>query len=146
MLKTQVILENRKDIRQVTKEILSEVKQEENTAVLALCGNLGSGKTTFTQELAKELGIAERVVSPTFVLEKIYKIRNDNRFSHLVHIDAYRISDEKELYTLGWSELLKYSSNLIVIEWAQRIKTALPKNTFYIYFKFIDENKREIQW
>src|ERR1700733_3565857 len=67
--------------------------------VVGLYGDLGSGKTTFTQAVAKILGITEVVNSPTFVIEKIYKLEHE-RFEHLIHIDAYRLEKSSELEKL----------------------------------------------
>lgn len=147
MVDTQVISKSKKGLSQIAEDILQEAEKTiSGAAILALYGNLGSGKTTFTQELAKVLGITERVISPTFILEKIYKLSGHSRFLHLIHIDAYRLESVDELKTLGWDELIKEKENLIVIEWADKIEEALPENTTRMYFKFIDEEKREIQW
>ena len=111
---------------------------------VALYGDLGSGKTAFIQGVAKALGIKENVLSPTFVIEKNYAIpRSDRR---LVHIDAYRLENAGELEHLGFNELVKDARNLIFIEWAERVKSLLPNETKGIYFKFIDENTREISF
>ncbi|MEK7505449.1 MAG: tRNA (adenosine(37)-N6)-threonylcarbamoyltransferase complex ATPase subunit type 1 TsaE [Patescibacteria group bacterium] len=128
-------------------EVLEKVSvgKKEGATVLALRGDLGSGKTAFVKGLAKELGVEELVTSPTFVLEKIYKI-NHLVFTHLVHIDAYRLEDEHELLALGFRDLISDGGNLIAIEWPERVAKALPKDAFYINFKTIAEGEREISW
>ena len=147
MVSTKIISKSKKGLSEIAQDILYEVSKEKETAsLLALYGNLGSGKTTFTQEIAKILGITEHVTSPTFILEKIYKLSNNIRFSHLIHIDAYRIENIEELHILGWDEIIKQKENFIIVEWADKIENALPENTMRVYFKFIDEEKREIQW
>jgi len=131
-----------------TKAIASEFIErleplEFGATIVGLRGNLGSGKTTFTKASAEILGIKETVSSPTFVIEKIYKLENQ-KFTHLIHIDAYRLSSGSELLTLGWKEVSSDSKNIIFIEWPENIKDILPQNTLFIDFKFVDENKREI--
>ena len=73
--------------------------------VFTLTGALGAGKTTLTQAIARELGITERLVSPTFVIMKLYQIK-DSRFKHLIHIDAYRLNSCDELLKLGWNDII----------------------------------------
>jgi tRNA threonylcarbamoyladenosine biosynthesis protein TsaE len=121
-------------------------KNIETAKVIALCGNLGAGKTTFTQGLAEVLEVSEQVNSPTFVLEKIYKINKKCGWEHLIHIDTYRLDNEAELIHLGWEEIISNPNNLIVIEWADKIEKILPKSTTIINFEFIDEETRKISW
>lgn len=106
--------------------------------VVALEGNLGSGKTTFSQGFAKALGIKERVLSPTFVLMKVYALsrRTKKSFRHLIHIDCYRLGSPRELLALGFRELLKDSGAIILIEWADRVKKILPKSTIRARFSY----------
>lgn len=103
--------------------------------VIALSGNLGAGKTTFTQGFARALGIKTPVQSPTFVLMKIYALENKKYVKHLVHIDAYRIESPQELEHLGFRELLNDKDAVILIEWADRIKKLLPKDATWITFE-----------
>ncbi len=113
--------------------------------VVGLYGDLGSGKTCFVQSVGVSLGISENMVSPTFVIEKIYKI-DHKYFDHLVHVDAYRIEKEEELLHLGWQELLENKRNLIFVEWPEKVARALPKSLIKINFKFVDEHTREIEF
>ncbi len=111
---------------------------------LALSGDLGAGKTTFVQAMAKALGVEESVTSPTFVLEKIYPIRDTSSsngagalsqgFKKLIHIDAYRLKGAHELEVLGWKELLADSGNLIVLEWPERVEELIPEDAIRIRF------------
>ncbi len=114
-----------------------------NATIVGLFGDLGAGKTTFTKACAETLGISETVSSPTFVIEKIYKLKN-NPFSHLIHIDAYRLESAEELIKLGWKEVSENPKNLILIEWPEKVKEALPNDMMKIYFEFIDEKTRQI--
>ncbi|MBI5140359.1 MAG: tRNA (adenosine(37)-N6)-threonylcarbamoyltransferase complex ATPase subunit type 1 TsaE [Candidatus Vogelbacteria bacterium] len=116
--------------------------------VVGLFGELGAGKTSFTQGVAKALGVEGDITSPTFVLEKIYKIsKKYNRdFERLVHIDAYRLDEPKEILKLGWEELISDPKNLILIEWPERVSSELQKNLIKIKFESMgtDEDKRKI--
>ena len=96
--------------------------------VLALSGDLGAGKTTLVQLLARVLGVTDTVTSPTFVVMKQYETTND-AFAELVHIDAYRIEDVDEMRPLGFTTVLARPGTLICIEWAERIAPLLPPQT-----------------
>jgi len=100
--------------------------------IISLEGELGSGKTTFTQGFAKGLGIKENPRSPTFVIMQIYKFKKRS----FIHIDAYRVKS-KDLKILGWRALIKNPENLILIEWGNKIKNILPKNSLRIIFKHV---------
>jgi len=112
--------------------------------VVALYGDLGSGKTTFTQFLAKELEVANYVTSPTFVIEKRYETKND-KYKTLIHIDCYRLTKPEEMENLGWKDIIADSGNLIVVEWPERIEDILPDDSVRIEFEFVDENTRFIK-
>ena len=107
--------------------------------VLALSGDLGAGKTTFVQTLAKRLDIRETVTSPTFVIMKQYGALGS--FEKLVHIDAYRIESVDEMPVLGFEEILEEKGTIICIEWAERIKELLPNNTMYLKFSFENDER-----
>lgn len=121
-------------------------KTNDKAVVLGLFGDLGSGKTTFTQNLAGIFGVKQVVTSPTFVIEKIYRLPSKQKFKHIIHIDAYRLDSEQELVELGWNEISKDKNNIIVIEWPEKIEKILPNDMEKIYFKFIDEDTREIKY
>jgi tRNA threonylcarbamoyladenosine biosynthesis protein TsaE len=122
--------------------LASLVAERDGAAVLGLSGDLGSGKTTFVQCLARSLGVTQAITSPTFVIEKVYKL-SGQKFEKLVHIDAYRLENSAELLQLGFAELLRDKNNLIVIEWVERVQDILASFR-KIEFKFIDEETREI--
>lgn len=126
------------------REFALSLRPGKNATVINLSGNLGSGKTTFTQEVARSFGVVETVTSPTFVIEKIYTLPDQTVFKHLIHIDAYRLEGERELEVLGFKELCADPHNLILVEWGERVAGLLPTDTQKISFKFVDENTREI--
>ena len=129
------------------REFLANLKPSESGAtVIALYGDLGSGKTAFTKAVAKELGIAGEITSPTFVLEKFYDIpRKELDFDRLIHIDAYRIEENRELEVLDWNGQVKNPENLIIIEWADIVEDLIPSDAMKLEFKFVDEGVREIR-
>ena len=133
------------ETRQIAKDFLETIYPIGKSYVVALQGDLGSGKTTFTQEVGKILGVEENIHSPTFVIEKIYAI-NFKDFTRLIHIDAYRLEKESELIHIGWEEIIKEKENLILIEWPDRVPNIIPSDARKIYFKFIDESTREITY
>ncbi len=110
-----------------------QILRNKKPLVIALRGDLGGGKTTFTQGLAKGLGIKENVLSPTFNIMKRYEGKMT-----LFHIDCYRISSQ-DLISLGWP-----FSSVVVLEWAEKVKDILPPETVWIDFKFLNEKEREI--
>lgn len=143
---------NKTEISEISKKILEMVMKSKNNGakIVALSGDLGSGKTTMTQELARQLGIKENVVSPTFVIMKIYNINSNNiyylNFKKLIHIDAYRLDSYLELLKIGWQEIIEDKDNLIVIEWPEKIIEIIPKNSIKIILSHIDEEKRGIKF
>lgn len=127
------------------QDLIESLASGRYATVIALEGELGAGKTTFTQEVGKILGVTENMHSPTFVIEKIYPI-DFKGFKNLIHIDAYRIEKESELLHLGWEELIKNPENLILIEWPENVPGLIPNDAKKIYFKHVDENTREIKY
>lgn len=103
----------------------SLVPVPDHAVLVTLSGELGAGKTSFTQGIARGLGVLEPVTSPTFVLEKVYDLAGQ-QFARLVHIDAYRLEGENSLAPLGFQELYADPSNLIVLEWPKLVETQLP--------------------
>jgi tRNA threonylcarbamoyladenosine biosynthesis protein TsaE len=98
-----------------------------HATLITLSGELGAGKTSFTQGLAEALGVDESITSPTFVLEKIYDLPEGKRYGRLVHIDAYRLEGETSLVPLGFDDLYADPQNLIVLEWPELVQSQLPK-------------------
>jgi len=120
-----------------TKDLAKKLAKK-LTGVIALIGELGSGKTTFAQGFAAGLGIKEKIISPTFVLIRQHRIPKTEKT--LYHIDLYRI--EKYFSKLGLKEILENPNNIILIEWAEKLKE-LPKNAIRILIQKQD-NKRVI--
>jgi len=142
----KIISKSLKETETIAQDFLEKISLgvHDTALVVGLYGELGSGKTTFVQDIARIFGIKEFVTSPTFVIEKIYNINHPN-FKRLIHIDAYRLESGKELLVLGWKDILKDEKNLILIEWPEKIKEILPTNHAKVSFKFISDNEREIE-
>ncbi|MEK7184965.1 MAG: tRNA (adenosine(37)-N6)-threonylcarbamoyltransferase complex ATPase subunit type 1 TsaE [Patescibacteria group bacterium] len=133
-------LEETNDLAQSWLDSLSPLENE--ATIVGLYGNLGSGKTTFTQAIAKHLGIVEAVTSPTFVIEKIYETKYSH-FARLIHIDAYRLEHGRELQILNFEELASNRNNLIIIEWPENVKEIMSENHIKIMCEFVDETSRK---
>lgn len=136
--------ETRKIAEILARELL-KVRFKKYALVLALSGDLGSGKTTFTQGLAKGLGIRSKIQSPTFLIMRSYKLKTRN-YKLFIHIDAYRLSKPKDILVLGWKKLVANPKNIIALEWSQHVKKILPAHHIDINFKHISENKRKIKF
>lgn len=136
-MEKKFITQNSKETQKLGEMLAKELKGGE---IVCLSGELGAGKTTFTQGFLKGLGACGPYTSPTFVIMKEYKTKNKN----IYHIDAYRIG-AKDMKNLGWEEIVSDSKNIVIIEWAERIKKIIPKNSLHLEFKWVDENTREIK-
>jgi len=141
------ITQNREETRSLAKKFVDMLIQAgagEAAVVVALNGDLGSAKTTFSQFVGEALGVREGINSPTFLIEKIYELY-DRPWKHLIHIDAYRLERPEELLHLGWQDIISRKENLILIEWAEKVKEILPEDAIHINFTFLDEEVRQIE-
>lgn len=129
---------------------------------IALFGELGGGKTTFVQGLVRGLGIKRRIISPTFIILRKYKISPPRspfplrqgfagRVGHLgggetnfYHVDLYRIENQREIEELGLREIIDAGKDIVAIEWAEKMGELLPKNRWEINFEYINDNKRRV--
>ncbi len=119
--------------------------------LVTLSGELGVGKTTFIKAVAKAFDIKEVVTSPTFVLEKIYTLSPKAEcqtfsFGRLIHIDAYRLSPEDTLTSIGFGGVMKDNTNLVLFEWPEKVSKALPKATINISIKVLNDGSRTIAY
>jgi len=130
---------------QKTQQIASSLAKQfqKRGGVIALSGELGSGKTTFVQGFAKGLGIKEKIISPTFVLIRQHKIPNSKRM--LYHLDLYRLEDPQEIKNIGLEEIINNPENTVLIEWAEKIKNQLSRGAFFVNFESVSENERIIE-
>jgi len=143
----EFVTKNFEETQQLAWQLLGQmVKMSHSGAlVLALRGDLGAGKTTFIQGLGGALGIKEKILSPTFVIMKHFGVPSGKQFSDFYHFDCYRLESEKDLAELGFEDILKDKNNLIVIEWAERIKKSLPPDAVWLEFEHGGEDMRKIK-
>lgn len=137
----EIISKSPQETQEIARRILSNLKE---SRVIALHGELGSGKTTFAQGIARALGITQRVVSPTFLIRKQYSLPTKNNIRKLYHLDLYRLQSVKEVYEIGIREIINDQNALILIEWPEKIAEFLPTSTVHILFEYIDETTRKI--
>jgi len=134
-----------------TKEIAAKFAEQilrqkpgKTAIILGLQGELGSGKTTFLQGFAKGLGIKEKILSPTFIIMKKFKIPQVKILNTLkltyskisrpryfgyrlfYHIDCYRLNKPEEILSLGFKRIISDPQNIVAIEWPEKIKSLLP--------------------
>jgi len=139
MKSKEIITKSDQETKKLAGEMAQEIMERSNSEafVVGLEGDLGSGKTTFIQGIAQGLGIKDKITSPTFVIMK--------KYNFLYHIDCYRIESD-DLLELGFKEIISQPGNIIMIEWAERVKDVLPENTIWIKFEYLDKNKRRITY
>lgn len=137
----ETIINNTQQMQKMGKDLAERILKGDSkkALIIGLEGELGSGKTTFIQGLAKGLGIKEHITSPTFVIMKKYNFSKGK----LYHIDCYRI-DLKDLIELDFKEIINNPKNIVVIEWAEKVKDILPNNIIWMKFEYIDKNKRKL--
>lgn len=140
-MRPPVHMQHMRELQRFASEFVAEVPQQTGVAtVVVLSGDLGAGKTTFVQAVAKALGVEEAVTSPTFVIEKIYQLKGQ-QFERLVHIDAYRLERAEELEKLGFRELLNDPGNLILLEWPERVPELIPDHAIRIRFDIAGDGR-----
>jgi len=132
------------ELQGIAQKVLSGCTTEDSAQVIALTGDLGAGKTAFVKELAKLLGITHEITSPTFVIMKSYEISSHAFFKTLVHIDAYRIESDDEMRVLKPNELLQDPTNLICIEWPEKIENVLPIDMCNVSLILNTDGTREV--
>lgn len=126
-----------------SKEIAVKLaKKLEEKAVLVLTGELGTGKTTFSKALIKELGYGGIVTSPTYTYLNVYE--GDNPLK-IYHMDLYRFEEAEEFYGAGLGEYIGLKGGLSILEWGELVLDSLPENTIIVRFYYDSENTRTIE-
>ncbi len=133
---------SREETKKIAEDFLMTLKKGDRAVVVALVGDLGTGKTAFSQFIGEALGVHDHIQSPTFLIEKIYELKH-SLWSHLVHIDAYRLENEQELLHLGWGDIINSAENLVLVEWADKVRNILPEDAIHIVFTHAKENDSE---
>ena len=123
----------------LARQFAAELKSGD---IVCLEGDLGAGKTTFTQGLAAALGVEGRVTSPTFCL--VQEHRGANAF--LVHMDLYRLHGENDVLAIGWEDYLAAGA-ILVVEWPERAGSLVPAGARHVAFTHLDgEERRRIEF
>lgn len=156
----EIVSQSSEQTRKIGEEFSRKIS---HGGVVCLYGNLGSGKTTFVQGVARGLSIKQRIVSPTFMIIREYKILKNNYCSShaqrsenfsaaaskniidVYHLDLYRINSLDDVKNLGMEEILADNTNIVFIEWPEKIKKILPKKRIEIYFEYLKESERKIK-
>lgn len=124
------------ETQKIGYEVAEKIKKGD---VISLTGSLGAGKTVFAKGFAKQLGIDEAIVSPTFTLVQEYDGREK-----MYHLDLYRLSGEDEFESMGGEDFL-YSDGVTLIEWSEKIESMLPDDTIYVRITINEDLTRTIE-
>ncbi|MDD4624797.1 MAG: tRNA (adenosine(37)-N6)-threonylcarbamoyltransferase complex ATPase subunit type 1 TsaE [Candidatus Paceibacterota bacterium] len=150
----QIETAGHKKTQELGKIFAQEILRKEpqgKAVVLALTGDLGGGKTTFCQGIAKGLGVKNKITSPTFNIFKKFKIPlygrgafQKKKFQYFYHFDCYRLLGPKDLKELGFKDIVSSPENVVLLEWAEKVEKVLPKDSVWLHFDFTGKTKRKI--
>lgn len=127
------------DTQRIANEFANKLERGNS---VAFYGELGAGKTTFIQQVAKSLGIKQQLKSPTFIIARNYDIPQAK--GTLWHIDLYRLSSAAVLKSINLEEILQDPNNITLIEWAEKAENLLPETSINIEIKILAKNQRQI--
>lgn len=128
------------ELDKVSKRIAEKIQPK---SIVALYGDLGAGKTTFTRYFVKNLGSTARVQSPTFIIQRTY-VTNNKDIQKIHHLDLYRLNRKEDLGDIDFEELFNDEKSVTVIEWPQIIEEMLPQKTIKIYFDSLEGEERTL--
>jgi len=128
----EITLSSTEETKELAKKIAKDIKPHD---VLALYGDLGSGKTTFTRYFVEAMGEMSRVQSPTFIIMR--------KYGNISHVDLYRLTTKEEVQELDLPEIIE-NSDVTIIEWPELAEDFLLKDAKKLYFEYIDENTRKV--
>ena len=134
--------------REIAESLMSGAPHSAGAAtalIFALRGDLGAGKTTFTQGFFQGIGIKRNPISPTFVIMRRYGIRRSG-FRNAYHFDAYRLKKAEDVEVLEFGKITSDPRNIILVEWPERIEGVLPRGAIRLDFAYgRKENERIIK-
>ena len=137
----EVITESFEDTQLIGENIANQLRGGE---VIALYGDLGSGKTTFVQGLARGLGIAKHMQSPTFIIMRTYAVSQKGGVTQFYHVDLYRTESARDIEGLGLLEMLGRPDTIVAIEWPEKLGKHLPQKRIDIHCTYIEDERRNI--
>ncbi len=140
-MKKETITKSSLETQKFAEEFASKLKPGN---IITLYGDLGAGKTTFVQGLAKGLGFKDKVFSPTFIFMRPYKLKG--AIKTLYHIDLYRLENTKDLRNIGIEEFIGEKDAVSVIEWPEKIKGSLPQDVIELKIERLSEQTRKITY
>ncbi len=130
-----IITKSAKETQEVGERLAASIVNDSSLPrICCLYGELGTGKTVFTQGFAKGLGLPSRLVSPTFIIIKRYDLKKYKQFFY--HVDLYRLQKMEDIESLGLDEIFNDKDAVIVIEWAERLGAHLPKSRIDIHITY----------
>ncbi len=144
MLNKTYISDSKEETQRIAKNFVKKIMGGD---IVTLYGDLGSGKTTFVQGLARGSGIKKRIISPSFIIIRSYKISSKYQvlgIKYFYHIDLYRIEAKKDLKGLGIEDIINNPQNIVAIEWAEKMQNLLPKKRWDVKFDDLGWNRRKI--
>jgi tRNA threonylcarbamoyladenosine biosynthesis protein TsaE len=133
------------DLHAEAASFLSSLVPRDEAQTYILSGPLGVGKTAFVKEVARLLGVRDVVVSPTFNIMKIYNTE-DSKWRRLIHIDAYRLENKEDAVPLKLREIQEDPQTLVLIEWGEYVKDALPLGTPSLCFEYHENGTRSLSY
>lgn len=139
----QIITKSAKETARVGEELARYLASREEGHILCLYGQLGSGKTTFTQGFARGLGITSRLLSPTFIIVRRYQIPKKEMF--LYHVDLYRLNKASEMEEIGIPEIFADLASYTVVEWAERLGYLMPRKRVDIHFTTAQDDSHGVR-
>lgn len=134
----QIVIRGLSSIEDAASELIEQIGGRK---VVAFYGEMGAGKTTLISEICRQLGVNEKVCSPSFAIVNVYKT-DDNK--PIYHFDFYRIRKIEEAYDFGYEEYF-YSGDLCLIEWPELVEELLPEDTLRLEIMAIDQNIRIVR-
>lgn len=147
MKEQEIVTKSAAETKAAAGRFISELLEDDGggkARLICLWGNLGSGKTTFVQGLAAELGVRGVVNSPTFLIMKKYELGGRRKGATLYHFDCYRIQSVEEVGDLGWGEIVDDADNVVVVEWPEKIDEILPARRVDVSFEHLEGDMRRI--
>lgn len=122
-----------------------EIRAYREPLVILLLGDLGAGKTVFAKGIGRGLGVEPTIHSPTFLLMKRYPLTH-TCYKNLWHIDCYRIRNAKELAGLGFQDIIRDPTNIVIIEWPERISRLIPKDAIIVSIAHAGGDTRRLKF